>query len=197
MKELIDYIAKALVDNPEQVEVSEVEGNRTSVLELKVAKEDLGKVIGKQGRTARAMRTILSAASAKLKKRKGFEKNYKIEWVKPHGRTVLLSLKGVENKNLVETLIGSVFFIERVTLPEPEDGSYYWLDIIGMSVFTTDDEYIGLVESIIPTGSNDVFVVRNPNKAHDNETLIPALGSVILKIDLKLKTMRVDLPEGL
>lgn len=69
MKELIYYIAKALVDNPEQVEVSEVEGNQTSVLELKVAKEDLGKVIGKQGRTARAMRTILSAASAKIKKR--------------------------------------------------------------------------------------------------------------------------------
>ena len=73
MKELIDYIAKALVDNQEQVMVSEVEGNRTSVLELKVAKEDLGKVIGKQGRTARAMRTILSAASAKLKKRSVLE----------------------------------------------------------------------------------------------------------------------------
>ncbi|MBE9530603.1 MAG: KH domain-containing protein [Proteobacteria bacterium] len=73
MKELIDYIAKALVDNPEQVTVSEIEGNRTSVLELKVAKEDLGKVIGKQGRTARAMRTILSAASAKLKKRSVLE----------------------------------------------------------------------------------------------------------------------------
>ena len=128
---------------------------------------------------------------------KGFEKNYKIEWVKPHGRTVLLSLKGVENKNLVETLIGSVFFIERANLPEPEDGSYYWLDIIGISVFTTHDEYLGVVESIIPTGSNDVFVVRDPNKVHDNETLIPALGSVILEIDLKLKTMRVDLPEGL
>ena len=69
MKELITYIAKALVDNPDQVEVSEVVGNQTSVLELKVAKEDLGKVIGKQGRTARAMRTILSAASAKVKKR--------------------------------------------------------------------------------------------------------------------------------
>ncbi|MFO7963359.1 MAG: KH domain-containing protein [Desulfobacterales bacterium] len=69
MKELIKYIAQALVDNPEQVEVAEVEGNQTSVLELKVAKEDLGKVIGKQGRTARAMRTILSAASAKVKKR--------------------------------------------------------------------------------------------------------------------------------
>lgn len=69
MKNLISYIAQALVDYPEQVSVSEVEGNQTSVLELKVAKEDLGKVIGKQGRTARAMRTILSAASAKIKKR--------------------------------------------------------------------------------------------------------------------------------
>ena len=69
MKELIKYIAKTLVDNPEQVKVEEVEGRQTSVLELKVAKEDLGKVIGKQGRTARAMRTILSAASAKVKKR--------------------------------------------------------------------------------------------------------------------------------
>ncbi|MBU0972500.1 MAG: KH domain-containing protein [Proteobacteria bacterium] len=69
MKDLVEYIAKALVDNPEAVMVSEVVGDQTSVLELKVAKEDLGKVIGKQGRSARAMRTILSAASTKLKKR--------------------------------------------------------------------------------------------------------------------------------
>lgn len=69
MKELIEYIAKALVDNPDEVQVSEVVGDQTSVLELKVAKEDLGKVIGKQGRSARAMRTILSAASTKMKKR--------------------------------------------------------------------------------------------------------------------------------
>ncbi|MEE4599778.1 MAG: KH domain-containing protein [Desulfobacteraceae bacterium] len=69
MKELIGYIAQALVDHPEQVNVSEVEGDQKDVLELKVAKEDIGKVIGKQGRTARAMRTILSAASAKTKKR--------------------------------------------------------------------------------------------------------------------------------
>jgi predicted RNA-binding protein YlqC (UPF0109 family) len=69
MKELIGYIAQTLVDHPEQVNVSEVEGDQTDVLELKVAKDDIGKVIGKQGRTARAMRTILSAASAKTKKR--------------------------------------------------------------------------------------------------------------------------------
>jgi len=69
MKELIAYIAKALVDNPDEVEVREVEGEQSSVIELRVSKEDLGKVIGKQGRTARAMRTILSAASTKLRKR--------------------------------------------------------------------------------------------------------------------------------
>ena len=66
MRDLIEFIARALVDNPDEVSVSEVEGNQTSVLELKVAKEDLGKVIGKQGRTARAMRTILSAESANV-----------------------------------------------------------------------------------------------------------------------------------
>ena len=73
MKDLIEYIAKALVDHPEQVRVSEVEGERTSVIELTVAKEDLGKVIGKQGRTARAIRTILSAASTKIRKRSVLE----------------------------------------------------------------------------------------------------------------------------
>ena len=69
MKDLINYLAQAMVDHPEQVTVTEVEGNQTTVLELKVAIEDIGKVIGKQGRTARAMRTILNAASAKIKKR--------------------------------------------------------------------------------------------------------------------------------
>ena len=69
MKDLINTIAEALVDHPAEVNVTEVEGNQTLVLELKVAKQDLGKVIGKQGKTARAMRTILSAASAKIKKR--------------------------------------------------------------------------------------------------------------------------------
>lgn len=69
MKELVLQIAQALVDHPEKVSVVEIEGNQTSVLELKVAKEDLGKVIGKQGRTARAIRTLVSAASAKVKKR--------------------------------------------------------------------------------------------------------------------------------
>jgi len=69
MKELVKFIAQALVDNPEQVQVMEIEGEQTSVIELKVAKEDLGKVIGKQGRTARSLRTIVGAAGMKLHQR--------------------------------------------------------------------------------------------------------------------------------
>ena len=69
MKDLIGYIAKALVDQPEKVMVTEIEGSNTNVLELSVAKSDMGKIIGKQGRTAMAIRTILSAASGKLRKR--------------------------------------------------------------------------------------------------------------------------------
>ena len=67
-KDLIEYIAKELVDHPEQVKVSEIEGERTSVIELSVAKEDFGRVIGKRGRTVTAIRIILGAVSAKLKR---------------------------------------------------------------------------------------------------------------------------------
>jgi len=73
LKTLIEFVSKALVDMPDQVEVNEIEGEQTTVLELKVDKSDLGKIIGKQGRTARALRTILNAASTKLRKRSVLE----------------------------------------------------------------------------------------------------------------------------
>lgn len=73
LKELIEYVAKSLVDMPDEVKINEVEGEQTTVIELSVDKSDLGKVIGKQGRTARALRTILNAASTKLKKRSVLE----------------------------------------------------------------------------------------------------------------------------
>lgn len=69
MKALVEFMARSLVDRPDEVQVNEIEGEQTTVLELKVAKEDLGKVIGRQGRTARAMRTILGAASIRANKR--------------------------------------------------------------------------------------------------------------------------------
>ena len=73
LKDLISYVSKALVDMPESVSVNEIVGEQTTVIELKVDKTDLGKIIGKQGRTARSLRTILNAASTKLKKRSVLE----------------------------------------------------------------------------------------------------------------------------
>ena len=73
LKELIGYVGKALVDIPDKVEVNAIEGEQTTIIELRVDKSDIGKVIGKQGRTARALRTILNAASTKLKKRSVLE----------------------------------------------------------------------------------------------------------------------------
>lgn len=73
LKDLVDFMARSLVDAPDKVQVNEVAGEQTTVVELTVAKEDLGKVIGKQGRTAKSMRTILNAASTKLSKRSVLE----------------------------------------------------------------------------------------------------------------------------
>jgi predicted RNA-binding protein YlqC (UPF0109 family) len=73
LKDLVDFMARSLVDQPDKVSVNEVAGEQTTVVELSVAKEDLGKVIGKQGRTAKSMRTILNAASTKLHKRSVLE----------------------------------------------------------------------------------------------------------------------------
>ena len=165
----------------------------------------IGKIVGVHGikgnikvySYAESLSVFEKGSSVLVANDKGFKKTFKIKWVKPHGRVVLLSLQGIDNRNLSETLIGSELLIERDSLPDLEDGSYYWSDIIGLSVFTTDKTYIGLVESIIPTGSNDVYVVIDSTKDRDHETLIPALESVVLKIDLDKKTMIVDLPEGI
>ena len=69
MKDLVEFISKALVDETSRIEISEIEGNQTNIIELKVAKEDIGKVIGRQGTTADAIRTIINCAAAKLSKR--------------------------------------------------------------------------------------------------------------------------------
>jgi hypothetical protein len=73
VKELVELIAKSLVDNPDKVKVSQLDGQQSSIIELKVAPEDIGKVIGKQGRNAQAIRLILGAAGMKLKKRVNLE----------------------------------------------------------------------------------------------------------------------------
>ncbi|MBU4185468.1 MAG: ribosome maturation factor RimM [Proteobacteria bacterium] len=132
-------------------------------------------------------------SSILIRDTRGYEEIHVVNWAKPHKQIILLSLKGITNISQAEPLIGSELFISESDLPKLEDETYYWFNIIGLSVFTIDDKYIGRIESIIPTGSNDVFVVKDGDK----EILIPGLESVVLSIDLNKKIMRVDLPDGL
>ena len=122
----------------------------------------------------------------------GSEKHYEIDWIKPHSRGALLTLKEITGRDQTESLIGSELYIEKAALPKLEAGTYYWFDLIGINVYTSDDRYIGCIASIIETGANDVYVVKNA----DRETLIPALESVVQSIDIESKKMRVELPEG-
>ena len=125
------------------------------------------------------------------------ENVFKIKWARPHSKVILLSLEGITSRDQAEALIGSEIFISRDLLEELEEGTYYWSDIVGLSVFDMEDGYIGQVTSIIETGSNDVYVVTCPADNEVKEVLVPALEWVVKKIDLDKKIMTVDLPEGL
>jgi 16S rRNA processing protein RimM len=116
-----------------------------------------------------------------------------VAWVKPHGKGLLLSLEGVADRDAAEALIGSSLWVDGATLPDLEDGTYYWFELIGLAVYTAQGQYLGNLETILPTGSNDVYVVRNG----DDEILIPALASVVQVIDTDQRRMEVALPEGL
>ena len=124
---------------------------------------------------------------------RGREASYEIHWVKPHTGTPLVSFKGITDYGQAKTLIGAELFIPQSELPELDEDTYYWYDLIGIEVVTMTGEFLGRIESIIETGSNDVYVVQDNKK----EVLIPALESVVLDIDIKHKRMQVDLPEGL
>ncbi|MEW6670247.1 MAG: ribosome maturation factor RimM [Thermodesulfobacteriota bacterium] len=165
----------------------------------------IGKIVGVHGITgnvkicsyAESLSVFRPGTVLLARHDKGGDKRYSIKWVKPHSKTALLSLKEIENRTQAEALVGSELFIEKKSLPKLEDDDYYWFDIIGLSVFTVQGEYIGRVSSVMPTGSNDVYIVEDVVGGRQKETLIPALASVVISINLDKKIMQVDLPEGL
>lgn len=112
-----------------------------------------------------------------------------------HGpQRLLLKFQGIDDRNAAQNLAGTELWIRKNTLPEPEEGTYYWFELIGLTVISPRGEALGTLEQILPTGSNDVYVVRNPA---GGETLVPALETVIVEVDLEENRMIVDLPDGL
>ncbi|SMC88103.1 16S rRNA processing protein RimM [Desulfocicer vacuolatum DSM 3385] len=95
--------------------------------------------------------------------------------------------------NAAQTLVGMDIFIPRADLPDLDDDTYYWNDLIGMTVNDINQGVLGTIEHVMATGSNDVFVVTGGTR----EVLVPSLAHVVLSVDLESRTMTVDLPEGL
>ena len=121
------------------------------------------------------------------------ETRCKISRIQPHSRGALLTFREISGRDQAKALIGSELYVETVRFPKLENGAYYWFELIGLNVYTSDDRYLGRLESIIETGANDVYVVKKNNL----EILIPALKSVVKSIDIAQKIMRVELPDGL
>ena len=123
----------------------------------------------------------------------GTRAGYRVEWARPHKRHYLVSLEGMHDCNQAQALKNARVVVQRSELPDLEDDTFYWVDLIGMDVYTVADRYLGQIASIISTGSNDVYVLQDVGK----ETLVPALKTVVMDVNLETNTMRVDLPEGL
>ncbi len=161
----------------------------------------IGKIVGIHGMKgtnklrsyAESLSVFSPGSSILVRDLRGREASYEINWVKPHTGTPLISFKEITNRDQAKALIGGELFIPQTDLPELDEDTYYWYDLIGTEVYTTTEEFLGRIESIIETGSNDVYVVKRDEK----EVLIPALESVVLEIDLEHNRMQVELPEGL
>ena len=161
----------------------------------------IGKIVGVHGLKgtnklrsyAESLSIFSPGRSILVRDLSGREASYEINWVKPHTGTPLVSFKEIANRDQAKKLIGAEVYIPQSELPELDEDTYYWFDLIGIDVYTRAEKFLGRIESIIETGSNDVYVVKRQEK----EVLIPALESVVLNIDLAHKKMIVDLPEGL
>lgn len=117
---------------------------------------------------------------------------YTLVKASPHKKGLLLMLEGVD-VDVAQTLVGCDIFIPEESLPELEEDTYYWKDLIGMTVTDIHQGDLGTIEHVMPTGSNDVFVVTGGER----EVLVPHLAHVVLCVDLETRTMTIDLPEGL
>jgi 16S rRNA processing protein RimM len=120
-----------------------------------------------------------------------------VAWVQSHGPKVRMAFNEVSDRNAAEALIGADLLIERARLPDLEADTYYWFELIGLAVEDTAGKRLGEIDAVLPTGSNDVYVVKDKSRHPAGELLIPALATVVLEVDLAKGVMRVELPDGL
>ena len=161
----------------------------------------IGKIQGTQGIKGQ-LRVIPFAGDASsisqldslcVKTPSGAMEEFSVVSARAHGKRVILTLRPFDNINQVLHLVGREIYADRVALPELPSDEFYWSDLLGLRVVTSDGEELGELVDIIETGSNDVYVV----KKNGREVLVPALEDVVVSVDLAGGRMTVSLPEGL
>ncbi len=142
---------------------------------------------------AQSETSFLNAGTVFLKTASGETREHAVLSVSPHQSVFLLTLKGLDSLEEAEKYRGAGIFIRKDSLRRESDEEYFWHEIIGMQVYLTSGEYIGTIKQVIPTGSNDVFVVRKEAA----EVLIPGTHEVVQEIDLEGKKMIINAMEGM
>ena len=130
-----------------------------------------------------------------IKQDNGDGKWFEIRRASVHKKGMLLSLKGVEDRDTAEHLVGGKILIQRDCFETPEDGVYFWEDLIGLAIMDEDRGYVGRVEHIFKTGAHDVLVVKNTETGI--ETLVPATFPIVTSVDVAGGVIETRLPEGL
>lgn len=159
----------------------------------------IGKIVGVHGvkgnlkvhSYAESLDIFTNTPTLLLTNRAGQMQPVALRWAKPHGRQALLSLQGVDTREAAELLVGSKLSLHRDVLPELEEDTYYWFDLLGLRVLNADGVLLGTLKEVMPTAGHDVYVVTG----EQGEILIPAIAAVVQQVDLKAGEMRVALPE--
>jgi 16S rRNA processing protein RimM len=159
----------------------------------------IGKVTGVHGLNgnlkvwsfAESVNTFCPGISVLLKSDEELGETFTILQALPHKKGIILSLEGIDSRNLAEDLIGKMILIDRDQLPEPEKDTWYWQDLLGLDVVDHQKGFIGKITDIFPTGANDVLVVTDKDK----ETLVPMHKQFVELVDIEKKTLLTTLPE--
>jgi 16S rRNA processing protein RimM len=163
---------------------------------------EIGQIIKSHGLAGRVKalsylesnRLLPSLKEARIGPDSDSAKRYPIENVRPEGRTHFsLTIEGIEDRNAADALRGLSIFLPYDSLETLPEGEYYWEDLIGLAVVTEDGKPLGQIESIFPTGSNDVYVCKEGGR----EILLPAIAEVIRSVNIQAGTVVVRLLKGM
>ncbi len=142
---------------------------------------------------ARSAESFLHSGSIFIKLDQDAPVEFRVLEVKPYKNIFLMAVEGLDSYEKAEKYRGAKIFVRKDQLKENSDGEYYWFELIGLDVYQDTGEYLGILKEIIPTGSNDVYVVS----LNQSEFLIPAIQEVIRKIDIEKGKMIISAMEGL